>query len=70
MIFAIFTGVVAVFDSVMKAGAKSILLTVEEVGPLDSSAMAYERSIYEFKKENGESFDKGKYVVYIIRPCT
>ena len=47
----------------MKAGAKSILLTVEEVGPLDSSTMAYERSIYEFKKENGESFDKGKYVV-------
>ena len=50
----------AVFESVHKAGAATVRLTVEEVGVLASDQMVYERSTYQFMKSDGTSFDKGK----------
>ena len=44
----------------MSAGAKSVKLTIDEVGPMGAGDMAYERSHYEFFKADGSSMDKGK----------
>ena len=53
-------GVVNVFSGVMKS-ATSVLLKIDEVGPMDSSGdMAYERSHYTFYDKDGNVFDHGK----------
>ena len=45
----------------MKAGAKKVVLAIDEVGPMDSTgAVAFERSHYTFYKEDGTTFDHGK----------
>ena len=55
------SGVAAVFSGVMKAGAKKVVLAIDEVGPMDSTgAVAFERSHYTFYKEDGSTFDHGK----------
>lgn len=56
------TGVDAVFSSVFQAGAKTVKLEIDEVGPLDSTDIAFERSHYTFYKEDGSIFDHGKCV--------
>ena len=54
------TGVVNVFSGVMKS-ATSVLLKIDEVGPMDSAGdMAYERSHYTFYDKDGNVFDHGK----------
>ena len=55
-------GVEAVFSSVFQAGAKTVTLKIDEVGPLDSTDTAFERSHYTFYKEDGSTFDHGKWV--------
>ena len=50
------------FRSVMDAGAKKLLLTIDEVGPMDGGDTIYERSHYCFYKGDGSVFDQGKYV--------
>ena len=53
-------GVVNVFSGVMKM-ATSVLLKIDEVGPLDTAGdMAYERSHYTFYDKDGKVFDHGK----------
>ena len=48
------------FSGVRKA-AKSLVLTVQEVGPLDADVnTAFERSDYQFIKEDGSPLDTGK----------
>lgn len=49
-----------VFGTVQAAGGVSVKLTLDEVGVLSSDEMIYERAQYEFTKEDGTSFDKGK----------
>ena len=51
---------VKVFSGVMTAGAKSVLLKIDEVGPLDATDTAYERSHYTFYDKDGAIFDHGK----------
>ena len=46
----------------MDAGAKKVLLTIDEVGPMDGGDTIYERSHYCFYKSDGSVFDQGKYV--------
>ena len=48
-----------VFGGVINAGAVSIKLEVDEVGPLGADTL-FERSHYTFYKENGEVMDVGK----------
>ena len=60
-----FIGVASVFDSVMKAGASTVLLAIDEVGPMGGGDMAYERSHYTFYKSDGSVFDHGKYVLCV-----
>lgn len=58
------------FGSVQSAGATSVVLTIDEVGPLGGGAtaaagvangtMIYERSHYKFYKEKNVVFDEGK----------
>ena len=55
-----FAGPATVFGGVMKAGAKTLKLEVDEVGLMDTSNTAYERSHYTFSKEDGSVFDHGK----------
>lgn len=52
------------FGFVMKAGAKNVKLTIDEVGPMggDTVMTAYERSHYTFYTDTGAVFDEGKYV--------
>ena len=45
----------------MDAGAKKLLLTIDEVGPMGGGDMIYERSHYCFYKSDGSVFDQGKY---------
>ena len=49
-----------VFGGAMNAGADSVKLEIDEVGPMDSSDTIYERSHYTFLKKDGSDFDKGK----------
>ena len=51
------------FNSVMAAGAKKLLLTIDEVGPMGGGDTIYERSHY---KEDGSVFDQGKYTCQLI----
>ncbi len=53
-------GVAAVFGGVIKAGAVSVLLQIDEVGPLDASSTCFERSHYTFYDKDGKIFDHGK----------
>ena len=57
------------FNSVMAAGAKKLLLTIDEVGPMGGGDTIYERSHYCFYKEDGSVFDQGKYVPIILYIC-
>ena len=52
----------AVFSSVAQAGGKTVKLEIDEVGPLGSTDTAFERSHYTFYKEDGSTFDHGKWV--------
>ena len=54
------------FNSVMAAGAKKLLLTIDEVGPMGGGDTIYERSHYCFYKADGSVFDQGKYVPIIF----
>ena len=49
------------FRSLMDAGAKKILITSDEVGPMGGGDTVYERGHYCFYKANGSVFDQGKY---------
>ena len=60
--FSLSIGAAKVFHSVMSAGAKKVLLTIDEVGPMGTGDTIYERSHYCFYKEDGSVFDQGKYV--------
>lgn len=62
LIFSLSIGAAKVFRSVMSAGAKKVLLTIDEVGPMGTGDTIYERSHYCFYKEDGSVFDQGKYV--------
>ena len=42
------------------AGASTVKLEIDEVGPFGATDMAYERSHYTFYKEDGSTFDHGK----------
>ena len=53
------SAVAGVFASVMTAGGATVLLAVDEVGPMGSDT-AYERSHYTFSKDDGTVFDHGK----------
>lgn len=55
--------VIAVFGGAQKSGVASVVLEIDETGPLgDTSAeYAYERSKYTFKDVNGTVVDYGKY---------
>ena len=53
-------GVVGVFGGAMKAGAKTVKLEVDEVGPMGDGDTAYERSHYTFYDDKGGVFDHGK----------
>ena len=44
----------------MKMGATKVLLEVDEVGPMGSPDMAYERSHYTFSDKDGKVMDHGK----------
>ena len=50
------------FESVMTAGAKEVLLDIKEVGPPDETdySYCYERSEYTFFKADKTVVDKGK----------
>ncbi len=48
------------FGGVIKAGAASVELVVDEVGPMGAGDSAYERSHYTFKKGDGTVMDHGK----------
>ena len=54
------------FSSVMAAGAKKVLLTIDEVGPMGGGDTIYERSHYCFYKADGSVFDQGKYVPIVL----
>ena len=55
------------FQGVMTAGAATVVLKVDEVGPLDANiGMAYERSHYTFYKKDGSVFNHGKYVILLL----
>ena len=56
----VFIGAAKVFGSVMTAGAKEVLLAIEEVGPLDQTDYCYERSEYTFYKADKTVLDQGK----------
>ena len=67
--FSLSIGAAKVFRSVMSAGAKKVLLTIDEVGPMGTGDTIYERSHYCFYKEDGSVFDQGKYVQNIPKIC-
>ena len=46
----------------MDAGAKKLLMTIDEVGPMGEGDTIYERSHYCFYKSDGAVFEQGKYV--------
>jgi hypothetical protein len=46
----------------MDAGAKKVILTIDEVGPMGEGDTIYERSHYSFYKADGSVLDQGKYV--------
>ena len=49
------------FAAVAAAGAKSLKITVLEIGAFHAdSDMAYERTEFEFFKEDGTTFQQGK----------
>ena len=48
------------FGSVMKAGAKTVKLEIDEVGPMGDGDTVYERSHYTFYNSDGGVFDHGK----------
>jgi len=50
-----------VFGGVREAGAASVELSVDEVGPMGAGDTAFERSHYAFKKQDGSIMDQGKY---------
>ena len=68
-LFSLSIGAAKVFRSVMSAGAKKVLLTIDEVGPMGTGDTIYERSHYCFYKEDGSVFDQGKYVQNIPKIC-
>lgn len=53
-------GVATVFGGVMKMGAVSVLLKIDEVGPMGAGDTGYERSHYTFYDKDGKVFDHGK----------
>ena len=55
-------GAAKVFRSLMDAGAKKILITSDEVGPMGGGDIVYARAHYCFYKADGSVFDQGKYV--------
>ena len=55
-------GVEVILSSIFQAGAKTIDLEIDEVGPLDSTDTAFERGHYTFYKEDGSTIDYGKWV--------
>ena len=48
------------FGGVITAGAASVVLAVDEVGPMGAGDSAYERSHYTFKTKDGKVMDQGK----------
>ena len=44
----------------MTAGAVSMLLKIDEVGPMGAGDIAFERSHYTFYDKDGKVFDHGK----------
>ena len=44
----------------MNAGAAQVKLEIDEVAPMGSQDVAFERSHYTFLKKDGTIFDKGK----------
>ena len=50
------------FRSLMDAGAKKILITSDEVGPMGGGDIVYARAHYCFYKADGSVFDQGKYM--------
>lgn len=60
LLLPLVAGVVQVFGGVMTAGAMSVLLKIDEVGPMGAGDTAYERSHYTFYDKDGKVFDHGK----------
>jgi ketosteroid isomerase-like protein len=58
-------GIIDVFGANINAGAVSVKLDIQEVGPFSntSTEYIYERSSYTFKDSSGNIVDYGKYVV-------
>ena len=50
------------FRSLMDAGAKKVLVTIDEAGPMGGGDTVYERGHYCFYKADSSIFDQGKYV--------
>ena len=46
----------------MDTGAKKLLITIDEVGPIGGGDTVYERSHYCFYKSDGAVSEQGKYV--------
>ena len=46
----------------MDTGAKKLLITIDEVGPMGGGDTVYERSHYCFYKSDGAVSEQGKYV--------
>ena len=51
------------FSSAMNDGATQVLLEIDEVGPMGTQDIAFERSHYISFKKDGTVFNEGKYVL-------
>lgn len=60
MVRCVCVGVANVFGGAMKGGVESVKLRIDEVGPMGTGDMAYERSHYTMYKKDGSVFDEGK----------
>ena len=46
--------------SILDAGAKKLVITIDEVGPMGGGDIIYDRGHYCFYKEDGSVMEKGK----------
>ena len=67
-VYPLYAGVVKVYQYMFDAGAATVKVTIDEVGPLDANiGMAYEFCHFLMYKSDGSLLFDGKYVFNVYK---